>query len=139
MSKKYGWYSAKQHDCFKRMHRMNSKKQDFEIHIYCNKDGDEVMVTDVTRSPERPKGNKWDDLVYVGELRYWRYNTTGRPTNYKLSDTGNKDCGKTNQIHFYDEEKSDAVTDSSDKMVKNTKITNEVVGSGLNAVKQLKC
>ena len=96
------------------------------------------MVTEVTRSPERPKGNKWDDLVYVGELRYW-FNTTGRPTNYKLSDTGNKDCGKTNQIHFYDEEKSDAVTDSSDKMVKNSNITNEAVGSGLNAVKQLKC
>uniref|UniRef100_A0A6C0CNL5 Uncharacterized protein n=1 Tax=viral metagenome TaxID=1070528 RepID=A0A6C0CNL5_9ZZZZ len=72
---KYGWYSKKQHialtDAVK--HGMSQsvnnswKKLKHNSYIYQTENGDEVLCTEVTSTPDYPT-SKFDDFVFVGKL-----------------------------------------------------------------------
>lgn len=62
---KYGWYSHKQKQLFDDInHKCYYKNHKPGICIYLTPNGDEVRVTEVSKS-ENPI-NKFDDNVYVG-------------------------------------------------------------------------
>ena len=43
---------------------INAKK--LHVNFYCDKDGEEIEITEVCREPERPKRTGYEDLQYRG-------------------------------------------------------------------------
>ena len=64
----YGWYSEKQKSVIKKQE--NEREGDrYSSHIYLDTSGNEVEVTEVSKSPHY--GSNFKDVIHIGIITRW--------------------------------------------------------------------
>lgn len=64
----YGWYSEKQKSVIKKLEN-KGEDEGYSSHIYLDTSGNEVEVTEVSKSPQY--GSNFKDVIHIGIITKW--------------------------------------------------------------------